>query len=180
MPSTSPRRSESLLTQATGICGVGHAHADGGRRDDDRHVRGGLARQADGVALGQLRRALGRGIEQVAVAGWIEDKAGARVEDLAEILAHHYATALELARAAGETGLADAVAGPAVRYLELAGDRARPLDVAAAESLYARALENAARDSARRSALLLEWAKVAIQLGRGAEAVNPLEERSPA
>ncbi len=58
-----------------------------------------LARE---VAYGQLPR-LERAKKHAAVAGWIEKKAGDRGEELAEILAHHYATALDLARAAGET-----------------------------------------------------------------------------
>ena len=52
------------------------------------------------VAYHQLPRA-SRAARHVAAAGWLESKA-ARVEDLADVLAHHYATALELARAAGQ------------------------------------------------------------------------------
>ena len=48
------------------------------------------------VAYGELPR-MARARKHAAAAGWIEEKAGDRVEDLAEILAHHYATALELA-----------------------------------------------------------------------------------
>ena len=127
------------------------------------------------VAYGELPRAV-RARKHAGVAGWIEQKAGDRIADLAEILAHHFATALELARAAGDAAFAEELVEPAVRYLELAGDRARPLDVAAAESLYARALASVAPDGPRRATLLFRWAKVALQLGRNAEAVGPLEE----
>jgi tetratricopeptide (TPR) repeat protein len=127
------------------------------------------------VAYGELPRAV-RARKHAGVAGWIEQKAGDRVEDLAEILAHHYATALELARAAGEAELADSVVRSAVRYLTLAGDRAFPLDVAAAESFYVRALEVAGPDSARRAALLVRWTRALTQLGRSTEAIGPLEE----
>ncbi len=54
------------------------------------------------VAYNQLPRA-SRATRHVAAASWIESKAPERVEDLADVLAYHYATALELARAAGET-----------------------------------------------------------------------------
>jgi class 3 adenylate cyclase len=127
------------------------------------------------VAYNELPRAV-RTKKHAAVAGWIEQKAGDRAEDLAEILAHHYATAHELARAAGETALAHDLVEPAVRCLELAGDRASPLDVAATERYYARALEAGGSDDPRRSTLLVKWAKAATELGRGAEAIGPLEE----
>jgi class 3 adenylate cyclase len=127
------------------------------------------------VAYGELPRAV-RARKHAAVAAWIEQKAGDRADDLAELLAHHYATALDLARAAGEVALSESLTEAAVRYLTLAGDRAWPLDVSAAENLYARALEIAGPDSPRRSALLVRWAKAAGQLGREAETVGPLEE----
>ena len=53
------------------------------------------------VAYAQLPRA-SRAARHVAAATWIESKAAERVEDLADVLAYHYATALELARAAGQ------------------------------------------------------------------------------
>ena len=52
------------------------------------------------VAYNQLPRA-SRAARHVAAATWIESQAPGRVEDLADVLAYHYATALELARAAG-------------------------------------------------------------------------------
>ena len=131
-----------------------------------------LARE---VAYQELPRAV-RAARHKDVAAWVESKAGDRLEDLAEILAHHYATALDLANAAGEVELADSVLPSAVRYLTLAGDRAWQLDVAAAERHYARALEVAGPDSSWRSALLVKWAKAATELGRFVEAVGPLEE----
>ena len=131
-----------------------------------------LARE---VAYQSLPRAV-RSARHKDAAAWVENKAGDRVEDLAEILAHHYATALDLANAAGEVELAESVLPSAVRYLTLAGDRSWPLDVAAAERHFARALEVAAADSPGRSALVVRWARAATQLGRGTEAVGPLEE----
>ena len=58
------------------------------------------------VAYAQLPRA-SRAARHVAAAAWLEAKAGERAEDIAEVLAHHYATALELSRAAGPGGRCD-------------------------------------------------------------------------
>ena len=54
------------------------------------------------VAYGQIPRAE-RARRHRSAAAWIERQAGGRVEDLAELLAHHYLQALELAEAAGDT-----------------------------------------------------------------------------
>ena len=62
------------------------------------------------VAYGQLPRA-SRASRHVAAARWIESKAPERVEDLADVLAYHYATALELAQAAGQTEQASRARG---------------------------------------------------------------------
>ena len=61
------------------------------------------------VAYGQIPRAE-RARRHRAAAAWIERKAGERVEDLAEVLAHHYLQALELAEAAGDTEQAEELA----------------------------------------------------------------------
>src|SRR5206468_2181168 len=74
-------------------------------------------------------------------AAWIERKGGERVEDLAELLAHHYLQAVELAEAAGDGEQAEELAVPARRFLALAGERALGLDTAQAEERLARALE---------------------------------------
>ena len=131
-----------------------------------------LARE---VAYQELPRAV-RARKHAAVAQWTESKAGDRAGDFAEIISHHYATAFDLARAAGEAGPSEALVGSAVRYLELAGDRVWPLDVAAAERQYARAMEVAGPGSPQRSRLQVKWAKTATELGRPEEAVGPLEE----
>ena len=131
-----------------------------------------LARE---VAYGELPRAV-KAKKHAAVAAWTEGKAGDRAADVAELLGHHYATALELARAAGDTELAESLAESAVRYLTLAGDRSWPLGVAVAERYYARALELAGADSPERPPILAKWGRAVIQRGRPLEAVAALEE----
>ena len=91
------------------------------------------------VAYSQLPRA-SRATRHVAAAAWIESKAPERVEDLADVLAYHYTTALELARAAGQTEQAAELEAPALRFLSLAGERALGLDTAAALASFERAL----------------------------------------
>ena len=91
------------------------------------------------VAYAQLPRA-SRATRHVAAAEWLEAKAGERVEDIAEVVAHHYATALELARVAGQAEQAAALEGPALRFLRLAGEKAMNLDVATAVATFERAL----------------------------------------
>src|SRR5207249_5022928 len=74
------------------------------------------------VAYAQIPRA-GRVGKHRAAAVWIERKAGERVEDISDVLAYHYAEALALARAVGESGATAELEAPARRFLMLAGDR---------------------------------------------------------
>jgi predicted ATPase/class 3 adenylate cyclase len=111
-----------------------------------------------------------------AAAGWIERKAGDRAEDLADVLAHHYLQALELARAAGNVEETEELEAGAIRYLALAGERALSLDVQSAEASLARALELAPEGHRERAFLLERWAKAAQQQGRLDEARAALEE----
>ena len=127
------------------------------------------------VAYGQIPRAE-RARRHSAAAAWIERKAGERVEDLAELLAHHYLQALELAEASGDTKQADELTAPARRFLALSGERALGLDTAQAESRLARALELCPADDPERPELLLRWADAAYQAGRPREAAAALEK----
>ena len=72
------------------------------------------------VAYAQIPRAQ-RAARHRRAAGWIEETAGERVADHADILAHHYLQALELGWTDGEE--ADATRAAAARYLYLAGQR---------------------------------------------------------
>ena len=93
------------------------------------------------VAYAQLPRAA-RMSKHRAAAAWIERTAGERVADHAEVLAHHYTSALALARATGATKEAISLEELAARFLILAGDRAMGLDVARADAYYRRALQH--------------------------------------
>jgi class 3 adenylate cyclase/tetratricopeptide (TPR) repeat protein len=116
------------------------------------------------VAYAQIPRAA-RAAKHVAAATWIESKAPERIEDLAEVLAHHYTTALELARAAGETEIAHKLEDPARRFLTLAGERTFDLDIAQAESFVERALELTPPGHPDHGELLALAAKVATEHG---------------
>ena len=126
------------------------------------------------VAYTQIPRAA-RAEKHRRAAAWIEAVAGERVEDHAEILAHHYTTALELARAARNTDVTELEA-TALRFLVLAGERALGLDTAKAEASLAKALDLAPPQHPERPAVLVRWADAARQLGRHGEAVMALEE----
>jgi class 3 adenylate cyclase/tetratricopeptide (TPR) repeat protein len=116
------------------------------------------------VCYGQIPRAA-RAARHEAAAAWLEDKAGERVEDLADVLAYHYESALELTQATGGDG-ADQLQAQAVRYLAMAGARTLALDVDRAERQLARALELSPRDDPARASLLERWGNAVQQQGR--------------
>jgi class 3 adenylate cyclase/tetratricopeptide (TPR) repeat protein len=90
------------------------------------------------VAYQQIPRAT-RAQKHRAAATWIEEIAGDRAEDQAEILVYHGEQALELTRAAGGD---DAELEQSMRrYLARAGHRARRLDARKASEYYRRALD---------------------------------------
>jgi pimeloyl-ACP methyl ester carboxylesterase len=86
------------------------------------------------VAYGQIPRAV-LASENAQAVGWIE--ALGRTEDHAEMLAHHYLSALELARAASQD--TTALAAPARAARQAAGDRAFALKASAEAAGYYRA-----------------------------------------
>ena len=99
------------------------------------------------VAYDQLTRA-DRAAKHARLARWLEGRTAGRTEDLAEVLAYHYGTALEHANAAGLFDLEDELAEPTERYLTMAGGRAAPLDSAAAAKHFAKA-ERVADEAAK-------------------------------
>ena len=92
------------------------------------------------VAYAQLPRAA-RSAKHGAAGAWLEVRAGARVEDVSEVIAHHYGTALELARAAADELAAAKLRAPALHFLFLAGEHVANLDTRAALATYRRAFE---------------------------------------
>jgi class 3 adenylate cyclase/tetratricopeptide (TPR) repeat protein len=90
------------------------------------------------VAYGSLPRKA-RAARHLAAARWLEQLAGDRVADHAELLAHHYLTALERTRDSGDQAGTGALAAPAARYLVMAGERSMDLDMNAAAGHYDRA-----------------------------------------
>jgi class 3 adenylate cyclase/tetratricopeptide (TPR) repeat protein len=92
------------------------------------------------VAYAQIPRAE-RAARHRGAAKWLSSMAGDRLGDLAEILAHHATSALDLAKAAGQTEGLDEMASEAAAYLQLAATRAMALDVAKAEAQLLLALE---------------------------------------
>ena len=127
------------------------------------------------VCYAQIPRS-SRAARHRAAAAWIEREAGERVDDLSDMLVYHYTQALELARAAGQEQDIPELEADSRRFLALAGDRALPIDVAAAEASFARALELAPKDHPDRAVLLERWAQAAHLRGGHAGARAALEE----
>ena len=133
--------------------------------------RHGLVRD---VAYGQIPR--GRRAERHRrAAEWIESLAGDRSEDVADVLAHHYSNALELARAAGrEIGELSDRAREALRD---AGDRAFALHAfGTAARFYSKALELWPEDDPERPYLLLRFGQSAHFEGAGVAALEEAVE----
>jgi len=127
------------------------------------------------VAYGQLPRKA-RARKHEAAALWIDGQAGERGDEFAEILAHHYEAALDLARATGDEELADRLVASTISALGRAGERALRLDVAAAERHFARALDLAGPDTRERLELLPRWGEVLLLRTRYREAASVYEE----
>jgi class 3 adenylate cyclase/tetratricopeptide (TPR) repeat protein len=119
------------------------------------------------VAYGQIPRAA-RVEKHRRVAEWIESL-GERTEDRAEMLAHHYLSALEFARASGQP--TDALAGSARIALREAGDRAWALHAReAAARFYGAAVELWPEGEDGRAELLFRYARAAYEENALAEA----------
>ncbi|HUF59729.1 MAG TPA: adenylate/guanylate cyclase domain-containing protein [Actinomycetota bacterium] len=109
------------------------------------------------VAYGQIPRGA-RANKHRAAAAWIDSLGGERLEDRAELLAHHYLSALELARAAGQD--TTDMERPARLALRAAGDRALGLAAfGAADRAYEAAVELWPVDDPERPLLLYQYGR---------------------
>ncbi len=128
------------------------------------------------VAYSQIPRA--RRAEKHRLAGeWIE-RLG-RPEDHAEMLAYHYSSALELARAAGAD--TSALEGPARRALREAGDRAFALGAyGTARKFYAQTVEARPESEPPDPELLIRYSRVlnSIDIGSASEFLRQAVEIS--
>jgi hypothetical protein len=125
------------------------------------------------VAYQQIPR-VSRGQKHVEAAEWIERESEGRLSDHAEFLAHHYAQALELRRAAGGVGDAHDLKRPLARFSVLAGDRAMSLDIPAAAAAYRRALD--ASGPSDRGTVLVKLGDALQPLGQLSESEAAYEE----
>jgi class 3 adenylate cyclase len=115
------------------------------------------------VAYSQIPRAA-RSDKHRRAATWIESLPPDRAADRAEMVAHHYGAAIQLARAAGLD--VSALTEPARRSFAEAGDRAQALgSLPAAHGFYTAALELMPDGDPRRAGVLLERSRVALHVG---------------
>ena len=137
-----------------------------------------LVRDAAEARLTRLDRAR----RHLAVAQWWAADAGERPEEFADLIAHHAATAYDLATAAGDTDLAMQARGPACEAAAAAGARLQGIDTPGALRLLARALELSDEQAPLRARILC-WYGAALfddrEFARAeqvlAEAVEQLE-----
>jgi class 3 adenylate cyclase/tetratricopeptide (TPR) repeat protein len=117
------------------------------------------------VAYAQIPRAE-RAARHRGAAAWLASMAGENLEDLAEILAYHATSALDLAAAAGQADDLSDLKAEAARYLRLAAARAMALDVGKAEAHLLRAMDLIPPGHPDRPRVQASLAEAAFQAGR--------------
>jgi class 3 adenylate cyclase/tetratricopeptide (TPR) repeat protein len=122
------------------------------------------------VAYAQIPRT-SRSRRHRAAAEWIQDLAGDRVADRAELIAFHFTQALVHARAAKEPGVAELEVSTR-EALVLAGDSMLGLDLTRAEAQYRQALALCPPDAPGRAKVAARVGRAAFQAGRVAEAAS--------
>jgi class 3 adenylate cyclase/tetratricopeptide (TPR) repeat protein len=122
------------------------------------------------VAYGRIPRAQ-RARRHLAAGNWIERRSGERSEERAEILATHFATAVELGEAAREPEVVDAARPHAIRWNMTAAKRAGRLDAAGAFALSDRAARLAPEGSHERAEAL----SLSALVGRRSSAIDGRE-----
>jgi tetratricopeptide (TPR) repeat protein len=126
------------------------------------------------VAYAQLPRT-SRSRRHRAAAEWIQDLAGDRVADRAELIAYHFTQALVHARAAMTPDLKELEASTR-EALVLAGDSMLGLNLARAEAHYRQALELCPPEAPGRARVAARVGRAAFQAGRVAEAASLYDE----
>ena len=123
------------------------------------------------VAYSQIPRKRRADMHRLA-ASWIEALAGDRPEDLADMVAHHYLSALDLDRRSGRDD--PELAARARTALVEAGDRSSALGAfSAAARFYGQALELWPEADPRRAAILISYGKALFHAeGGGKEALR--------
>jgi len=127
------------------------------------------------VAYRQLPRG-SRAARHAAAATWLEAKLGERVDDIADVLADHWGTALELSRAAGHEDRARQAEPKAIDFLVRAGERALGLDAGAAVIRFEAAKRMATPGDPQRPGILIRFGVAAPYIGRAGEGVQALDE----
>jgi class 3 adenylate cyclase/tetratricopeptide (TPR) repeat protein len=127
------------------------------------------------VAYSQIPRSA-RARKHQQMAEWTAVLAGDRVADHAELLAHHYGQALELAEATGDKDGMPRLRVLAARYLEMAGDRALGLDARRAARHFGRALSLQRAAGGPQAALLVKAADADARAGRFTDAEAAYQE----
>ena len=127
------------------------------------------------VAYAQLPRSA-RATKHLAAAEWIQDHAGDRVEDQADVLAYHYGTALGLLQASGDDALARELQAVTGRFLLLAGERAMGMDAASGRSQLEQALTLIPDDDPLRGRALAAYGKASFHTLHFENARETLEE----
>ena len=112
-----------------------------------------------------------RAVRHLRAAHWLEERTH-ESDDFAEIVAHHYATGLDLASAAGQDDLAAQNRPAAQLAFTRAGDRALRLDVVAAEHYFGLATEALEDDDPLRPELLLKRGEALRVVGRSLDAAD--------
>ena len=121
------------------------------------------------VAYSQIPRGE-RSERHVAAARWIEGLAGERVADRAEMLAHHYLEALDLARAGGAPTAG--LEAQSARFAVLAAERLAGIDAGAAARMYERAVEVMPEGTVERAQAGAELAIIRVTNGADAQVVQ--------
>src|SRR5436853_3727524 len=122
------------------------------------------------VAYARIPRAQ-RARRHLAAGRWIERASGDRGEDRSEMLARHFATAVDLAQAAGESDVAESARFPAIRWLMTAAERASRLDARGAFELSDRAVKLTTEGSHERAEALT----LSAQMGRRSNELDGAE-----